>query len=71
MGNKDHVARFMLDISNDPEKQQKFQDFKALMDEAGLTPEERAVVCSGDKEKIREHLGEDDPPGCLLVVPFI
>lgn len=69
-GSKAHVAKFLLDLTNDPEKRQHYDALQKMMDEAGLDEEDRAVCLSGDADKVRKHLGEDDPPGCLMVFPF-
>jgi hypothetical protein len=37
------------------------------MDEEGLSAEDQEVLTSGDPERIRQHLGDDAPPGCFLV----
>ena len=70
-GGKSHVAQFLLDLTNDPDKREHFDTFKKMMDDAGLDEADRAVVLSGDSERVRKHLGDDDPPGCLIIFPFI
>ena len=31
-----------------------------------LSDDDKAIIRSGDIEKIRNHLGDDSPPGCMI-----
>ena len=39
----------------------------SVMDEEGLSAEDKEVLKSGDPDRIRQHLGDDAPPGCFLM----
>jgi hypothetical protein len=43
-------------------------DPDAAMDAHGLSDEDKEVLKSGDLQKIRAHLGDDSPPGCLILI---
>ena len=60
----DLIAR----LSTDPEFRTRFRaNPDQVMDEAGLSEEDKAAMKSGDPDKIREHLGDDAPPGCFVM----
>jgi len=62
------AAQFLSNLSQDPTLRQRFsQDPDAVMEEAGLSAEDREVLKSGSPERIREHLGSDGPPGCFII----
>jgi hypothetical protein len=62
------VADLIAKMSADPELRARYQaNPEAVMDEAGLSAEDKEVVKSGDPERIRQHLGGDDPPGCFAL----
>lgn len=62
------AAKFVIELSKDPHKRRAFkQDPDGTMDAAGLSTEDKQVLKSGDPQKIREHLGDDGPPGCMVV----
>ena len=69
MGDKQHVAKFLLDVAGDPEKHAAWkEDPKGTMTAAGIDDEDQKVLMSGDLQQVRTHLGEDDPPGCILLM---
>ena len=72
MGDKKHVADFLASLTTDPEKLEAFQaDPDAVMDAHGIEQEHKDVIKLRDIEKMHEHLGEDDPPGCVFAVGLI
>ncbi len=62
------LSDFLTKISQDP---QEISDFKenpdGVMDDHGLSDQEKEIVKSGDADKVREHLGDDTPPGCIAI----
>ncbi len=63
------AADFLINLSRDPKLRESFkQNPDAVMDAHGLTAEDKAVLRSGDPDKIRKHLGSDVPTGCLIVM---
>lgn len=69
MGDKKHVADFLVGLSKDPAKAEAFKnDPDGVMDAHGIAHEDKAVIKTGDHDQIHAHLGEDDPPGCVFVV---
>lgn len=63
------AADFIAQLSENPQKRDEFkQNPDAAMDKAGLSSEDKAVLKSGDPKKIRDHLGDDGPPGCMIVL---
>ena len=55
-------------LSTDPDFRARFRDNPdQVMDEAGLSEEDKAAMKSGDPDRIREHLGDDAPPGCFVM----
>jgi len=66
-----NVADFIVQLSREPKLRESFkQDPDGVMDAQGLTAEEKALLRSGDSDKIREYLGGDAPTG-VLVIMFI
>jgi hypothetical protein len=66
------LADFMIKLSRDPKLRESFkQDPDGVMDAHGLTAEDKAVLRSGDSDKIREYLGDDAPTGCLIIIMFV
>ena len=62
------TADLITKLSTDPALREKFRaNPDAVMDQEGLSAEDKAVLRSGDPDKIRQHLGDDAPPGCFLV----
>lgn len=43
------------------------EDPDAAMEAAGIHPEHREALKSGDPEQVKRHLGDDTPPGCLVI----
>lgn len=63
------AAKFLIDLSKDPKKREAFKkDPDGTMEKAGLSDKDKAVLKSGDPMKIREHLGDDGPPGCMVMI---
>ena len=61
-------ADLIAKLSTDPDYRARFRaNPDQVMDEAGLTAEDKAAMKSGDPDKIREHLGDDAPPGCFVM----
>lgn len=62
------AADFVVNLSKDPERMEAFaSDPDSVMDEHDLSDADREVLKSGDAEKIRHHLGDAGPPGCLVL----
>lgn len=62
------AAAFIAKLSKDPKKAAQFKkDPDAAMKGAGLSAEDKAVLKTKDAKKIRKHLGDDAPPGCIMV----
>lgn len=62
------AARFIAKLSKDPKKAEQFKkDPDAAMKGADLSAEDRAVLRTKDTKKIRKHLGDDAPPGCIMI----
>ena len=58
---------YVVAVSEDPAKAEAHKsDPDAAMDAAGLSDDDKAIIKSGDIEQIRNHLGDDSPPGCLI-----
>ncbi len=64
-----NLADFMIKLSRDPKLRESFKkDPDGVMDAHSLTSEDKAVLRSGDPDKIRAYLGDDAPTGsCMLV----
>jgi hypothetical protein len=62
------AGEFVTKLSQDPALIEEFKrDPDALMDAHGLSDDDKAVLKSGDVDKIKAHLGEDGPPGCMVL----
>ena len=58
---------YVVAISENPDMAAAHKaDADAAMDAYGLSDDDKEVIKSGDVEKIRKHLGDDSPPGCLI-----
>ena len=58
---------YVVSVSENPDKAAAHKaDPDAAMDAAGLSDDDKAIIKSGDIEQIRNHLGDDSPPGCLI-----
>ena len=63
------VAAFINKLSTDPNLRAQFKaNPDAVMDQEGLSEEDKQVVKSGDPDQLRTHLGDDAPPGCLILI---
>ncbi len=63
-----HVADLITKLSSDPSFRSRFRaDPDGVMDQEGLSAEDKQVLKSGDPDKIRGHLGDDSPPGCFIL----
>ena len=63
------AAKYIEKLSEDPSLRDAHKaDPEASMTKAGLSDEDKAVIRSGDEEKIRAHMGDDSPPGCMVMV---
>lgn len=62
------AADFVTDLSKDPAKRDRFmEDPDAVMDEHDLSDEDKDVLRTKDSDKIKSYLGDDSPPGCLVL----
>jgi hypothetical protein len=62
------AADFITKLSTDPDFRTRFRaDPDKVMDEEGLSPEDKEVLKSEDPERIRKHLGDDAAPGCYIL----
>lgn len=62
------AALFIAKLSKDPKKKEHFRkDPDAAMKGEDLSPEDKAVLRTKDSEKIRKHLGDNAPPGCIMI----
>jgi putative modified peptide len=62
------AADLITKLSTDPAFRAKFRaNPDRVMDEEGLDEKDKAALKSGDPDKIRQHLGDDAPPGCFVL----
>ena len=62
-------ADLISKLSTDPAFRQRFRaNPDQVMDEEGLSAEEKDALKSGDPDTLREHLGDDAPPGCMILI---
>lgn len=62
------AADLITKLSTDAAFRQRFRaNPDQVMDEEGLSAEDKDVLKSGDPDKIRGHLGDDAPPGCFVL----
>lgn len=63
------AGEFVAKLSQDPKTRDRFlEDPDAVMDEhGGLSDEDKTVLRSKDPDKIKQHLGDDGPPGCFIL----
>ena len=55
-------------LSSDPGLLARYKsDPEAVMDEAGLSDEDKAVMRTNDPQKITAYMGDDAPPGCFTM----
>ncbi len=65
----EELKNFLKKMGADPQFREKFQqDAHGAMDEHGLSDEEKDLVLSGDKEKIKQESGADDSDVNFLIV---
>lgn len=64
------AGKFVTDLSQDPDKLQRFlDDPDAVMAEHdNLSEEAKAVLRTKDPDKIKDFCGIWGPPGCMLIV---
>jgi hypothetical protein len=62
------AAELISKLSTDASFRERFRaNPDSVMDAEGLSAEDKEVLKSGDPDKIRQHLGDDSPPGCFLI----
>lgn len=62
------AADLITKLSTDPSFRERFRaNPDQVMDEEGLSQQDKEVLKSGDPDKIRQHLGDDAPPGCFVM----
>jgi hypothetical protein len=62
------AARFIATISKDPKKVAQFRkDPDSAMKGHDLSEKDKEVLRTKDTEKIRKHLGDNAPPGCVMI----
>jgi len=62
------AALFIAKLSKDPKKAGQFRkDPDSAMKGEDLSSKDKAVLRTKDSEKIRKHLGDDAPPGCVMI----
>jgi hypothetical protein len=60
---------FIVGLSKDSKKLEKFKaDPAGTMKKAGLAKKDMDVVMTRDGSKVRKHLGDDYPPGCVVIL---
>jgi hypothetical protein len=67
--NQKAAGNYLKKLSTDHKAREEFKrDPHGAMDKAGISPETKAILKSGDPDKIRQHLGDDAPPGCFVIL---
>jgi hypothetical protein len=63
------AADLLVKMSADPALRARFQGNPGgVLDEFGIDGDDRAVLMSGNPERLRSYLGGSDaPPGCLVL----
>lgn len=63
------AGELVAKLSQDTQLRDRFlQDPDAVMEEhGGLSDEDREALKSKDPDRIKEHLGDDGPPGCFVL----
>ena len=62
------AARFIAKLSKDPKKAAQFRkDPDGAMKGHDLSAKDKEVLRTKNTEKIRKHLGDDAPPGCVMI----
>ena len=63
------TADLLITLSQHPDVKERFKsDPEGVMTRAGLSEEGKEALRSGDPDKVYEHLGDDAPPGCFLLI---
>ena len=63
------VAAFIGKLSTDTSLNAEYKaDPETVMTREGLSEDDKAVMRTGDADKIRAYMGDDAPPGCLVLV---
>lgn len=63
------AAEYIRKLSEDPSLREAHKDDpEGSMAKAGLSEEDKKVIQSGDEGKIRAHMGDHSPPGCMVMV---
>ena len=58
----ERLTRFLIDLSKDPDRMEEFsRDPDLVLAGYDLTEEEKRIAKSGDRERIRLHIGESLP----------
>jgi hypothetical protein len=61
------AANFIAKLSRDPKKAEHFKkDPEGAMAGEDLSDEDKAVLKTKDNDRIRKHLGDNAPPGCVV-----
>jgi hypothetical protein len=62
------AAAFVAKLSKDPKKAEHFKkDPDGAMKGEDLGEDDKNVLRTKDTEKIRKHLGDNAPPGCVMI----
>jgi hypothetical protein len=62
------AAAFVAKLSKDPKKAEHFKkDPDGAMNGEDLGEDDKQVLRTKDTEKIRKHLGDNAPPGCVMI----
>jgi hypothetical protein len=62
------AAAFVAKLSKDPKKAEHFKkDPDDAMKGEDLGEDDKQVLRTKDTEKIRKHLGDNAPPGCVMI----
>jgi hypothetical protein len=62
------AAAFVAKLSKDPKKAEHFKkDPDGAMTGEDLGEDDKQVLRTKDTEKIRKHLGDNAPPGCVMI----
>ncbi|HRC85179.1 MAG TPA: hypothetical protein PK413_06190 [Thermoanaerobaculia bacterium] len=63
------AADYLLKLTTDAQARADHQaDPVGAMSSAGLSQEDQKALLSRDPQVIKNHLGDDAPPGCMIVV---
>lgn len=63
------AAEFISKLAENPRLRSAFKkDPDGVMTKHGLSAKDRKILKSGDPKKIRTHLGDDGPPGCMVLL---